>query len=72
MIKAALDSLNIEELNQGISTGTKHWHGGGTEFSSISPVDGSLIGKTNLPTESDYQQVMEAASIAFRLTIELI
>jgi aldehyde dehydrogenase (NAD+) len=66
MIKAALESLHIEQLNPGISTGTKHWHGGGTEISSISPVDGSVIGKTNLPTESDYNQVMEAASKAFQ------
>ena len=66
MIKAALESLHIEQLNPGISTGTKHWHGGGKEISSMSPVDGSVIGKTNLPTESDYNQVMEAASKAFQ------
>lgn len=66
MIKAALESLHIKQLNPGISTGTKHWNGGGTEISSISPVDGSIIGKTNLPTESDYNQVMEAATTAFQ------
>ena len=66
MIKAALESLHIKQLNPGISTGTKHWNGGGTEISSISPVVGSIIGKTNLPTESDYNQVMEAATTAFQ------
>ena len=66
MIKAALESLHIKQMNPGISTGTKHWNGGGTEISSISPVDGSIIGKTNLPTESDYNQVMEAATTAFQ------
>jgi aldehyde dehydrogenase (NAD+) len=65
MIKAALVSLNLIEHTPGISTGTQHWHGSGTVIPSVSPVDGSIIGKVNLATAADYEQVMDAATNAF-------
>jgi aldehyde dehydrogenase (NAD+) len=65
MIKAALESLGIALHPAGISTGTLHWHGEGHQITSVSPVDGSIIGQLNLATAADYEKIMDAATKAF-------
>ncbi|MEN9950532.1 MAG: hypothetical protein RLY85_1284 [Bacteroidota bacterium] len=65
MIKAALESLGIALHSAGISTGTLHWHGEGHQITSVSPVDGSIIGQLNLATAADYEKIMDAATKAF-------
>ncbi len=66
MIKAALESLGISLHPAGISTGTLHWHGEGHQITSVSPVDGSIIGQLNLATAADYEKIMDAATKAFQ------
>jgi aldehyde dehydrogenase (NAD+) len=66
MIKAALESLGIALHPAGISTGTLHWHGEGHQITSVSPVDGSIIGQLNLATAADYEKIMDAATKAFQ------
>ena len=63
MEKALID-LGITSVNPGTSTGSNHF-GSGTEISSFSPVDGSLIAKVKETTAEDFAQVMQAASAAF-------
>jgi aldehyde dehydrogenase (NAD+) len=66
MIKATLESLGIALHPAGISTGTLHWHGEGHQITSVSPVDGSIIGQLNLATAADYEKIMDAATKAFQ------
>ena len=66
MITPYLESLGIAQHNKGISTGTRHWSGSGSEINSFSPVDGSKIGSVNLATAADYENVMDAATSAFK------
>lgn len=63
-IEQALDTLGIQEVNPGTSTGNKSF-GSGEAIASFSPVDGSLIGKVTTTTKEDYEKVMEAANKAF-------
>ena len=64
-IDDALKALNINELNEGTSTGSTQF-GSGETLSSYSPVDGALIAKVKTTTKEDYSQVMEAAISAFK------
>ena len=45
-IKKALEQLGISAVNKGTSTGSD-WFSNGTEISSFSPVDGTIIGKVS-------------------------
>lgn len=64
-IEEALDQLQLKELNHGTSTGSK-WLAGDDIIESYSPVDGQLIGKVSTTSKSDYEQVMQAATNAFK------
>ena len=65
MISDVLHQLGIQQLNQGISTGTNNWHGNGALLESKSPVDGHVIGTVQLAGTKDYDQVVDTAHQAF-------
>ncbi len=60
-----LQQLNINNTNQGVSTGT-HWiESKGNLIESYSPVDGKLIGSVVSTDITSYQKVMATATKAF-------
>ncbi|WP_299761375.1 aldehyde dehydrogenase family protein [uncultured Dokdonia sp.] len=61
----ALKQLGLKDINDGTSTGNK-WFSNGGIIESHSPVDGQLIGKVTTTTREDYDQVMDAATAAFK------
>ena len=63
-ITEALQLLQIQSVNQGVSTGTEFF-GSGEELISNSPVDGTTIAKVTSATKADYEKVIEVASEAF-------
>src|SRR6218665_412886 len=70
-MKKVLEALNIEDLNNGVSTGVESWAGGGEVLSSYSPVDGALIGKVHQATHDDYQKVIAKAEEAYKVWREV-
>ena len=64
-IDEALKQLDINEVNNGTSTGSD-WFSSGEEISSYSPVDGQLIAKVKTTTKDDYEKVVTTASSAFK------
>ncbi len=61
-----LQTLNIDAVNAGTSTGHQ-WLSNATEaLHSYSPVDGKLIGSVQATTCADYEQVVEQAQQAFK------
>jgi aldehyde dehydrogenase (NAD+) len=64
-IKDALQTLGIQEINEGTSTGSEHFSNGEV-IESYSPVDGQLIAKVKSSTEADYEKAMAAATKAFK------
>jgi len=64
-IQLMLQQLGIKEINNGTSTGLNNF-GSGETISSISPVDGAIIGKVTSTTREDYEKVMETATAAFK------
>ena len=63
-IEKVLTKLGIKNKNNGSSTGITDF-GKGEEISSISPVDGKLIGSVTSTTFEEYSGIVEAASKAF-------
>ncbi|GGG22058.1 aldehyde dehydrogenase [Dokdonia pacifica] len=61
----ALKQLGLKDINDGTSTGN-NWFSNGAIIESHSPVDGQLIGKVTSTTREDYDQVMDAATAAFK------
>ena len=60
-----LQSLNIKEINQGVSTG-QHWpEAKGEIISSYSPVDGKLIASVTSCNKTNYEAVVAKAQEAF-------
>jgi aldehyde dehydrogenase (NAD+) len=64
-IPEALQALGLSDHNDGTSTGNTLF-GDGEKIESHSPVDGALIGSVSSTTQADYDQVMEAATAAFK------
>ncbi|NNG10723.1 MAG: aldehyde dehydrogenase family protein [Arenibacter sp.] len=64
-IQEALELLGIHDINDGTSTGSKHFSSGET-IASYSPVDGALIAKVRTTSAQDYSQVMDTATAAFK------
>lgn len=62
-----LKALNIQEHNQGVSTGTNWIESNGKKIDSFSPVDGKLIGSVTTGDEAAYQQMMAKADEAFKI-----
>ena len=64
-VSQALRNLGLVEINLGTSTG-KVWMDSGESFiSSYSPADGALIGKVQVTSSEDYENVITQAQIAF-------
>ena len=59
-----LKNLDIEENNQGVSTGSI-WKGSGENIDSVSPVDGQKIASLSTCSDSDYDDVIQTAEKAF-------
>jgi len=64
-IEKAMQQLGVKEINEGTSTGS-NWFSNGEMIESYSPVDGELIGKVKTTTNEDYEQMMSAATSAFK------
>ena len=64
-IAESLARLGIKSENLGSSTG-ENWVDSGKEYiSSISPADGTLIGKVQVTDEETYEKVITTAQVAF-------
>jgi aldehyde dehydrogenase (NAD+) len=61
-----LKTLGLNEVNAGTSTGQKHFGSNSELIESYSPVDGKLIGKVNVTTPEEYEQLMQTAEAAFK------
>jgi len=64
-INEAIKQLEIQEINQGASTGSNWMASNKTLLKSYSPVDGKLIATIQLPNESDYNSIIDTAQKAF-------
>lgn len=64
-IKEVLKQLGVKDINEGSSTGANNFSSGQT-IESFSPVDGKLIGKVKTTTKEDFENVMSAATSAFK------
>jgi aldehyde dehydrogenase (NAD+) len=60
-----LDTLGLQKINNGVSTGKNWLTTKGENLESYSPVDGALIGTVQGATEDDYKQVVNIAKNAF-------
>jgi len=65
-IQEILKKLGIEELNQGVSTGSVWYDTEGAVTSSYSPIDGKEIAKVKNATLEDYEMVIKKAQDAFK------
>ncbi len=65
-IKEVLMQLGVKDLNEGTSTGSQNFSNGET-IESYSPVDDQLIAKVKTTTRADYDNVMNAATSAFKI-----
>ncbi len=60
-----LSDLNINEINNGTSTGV-NWIGSNKEtIESFSPVDGKKIAEVNISTKEEYEIIVQKAQAAF-------
>lgn len=64
-MKEALAQLGIKAINEGTSTGIQKFSNGEI-LESYSPVNGQLIAQVKTTTAEDYEQVMQAATAAFK------
>ena len=65
-IAEMMKRLGLEDINNGVTTGTQWFETSGKVTESISPVDGSVIGKVRNATLDDYEMVMKKAGEAFK------
>ncbi len=67
---AFLQDLGLGDLNPGTWIGTRTLFspgGRGEQLTSVSPVDGCTIGEVSVTTAAEYEEVMTAATEAFKL-----
>ena len=60
-----LQTLHLQPLNSGVSTGTNWLSATGSTVESYSPVDGKLIGSVTAASKPDYEIVVNKAQEAF-------
>jgi aldehyde dehydrogenase (NAD+) len=65
-IKDVLKRLGIQDINPGVSTGTKWYDTAGKVVSSSSPVDGKKIAEVKTATLADYEMVVKKSVEAFK------
>ncbi|WP_297093887.1 aldehyde dehydrogenase family protein [uncultured Draconibacterium sp.] len=66
-ISKELKQLGINEVNNGVCTGTEWKTTSGAAVESFSPSDGELIATVNQATAADYHEVVEKAKDAFKV-----
>lgn len=66
-IQEALNALNIKEENYGIAAGQQWFETKEAFISSVSPVDGKVIGKSGVTDKDTYEQIIERANEAFQI-----
>lgn len=59
-----LTELGIQDINEGVFTGSNSWEGKGDLLNSISPVDNEKIGSATQANKEDYEAVLNAATNA--------
>lgn len=64
-IEKVLKQLGIKELNKGASTGENWLDTTGEVYSSVTPVDGSVIAKVKSASAEDFNKVVDKAHEAF-------
>ena len=64
-MKEALAQLGVKAINEGTSTGVKHFSNGEI-LESYSPVDGQLIASVKTTSAADYEKVVQTAAEAFK------
>lgn len=60
-----LSTLQVQQKNKGVSTGTKWLASKGAAIDSYSPVDGKLIASVKSADKDSYESVLQQAQIAF-------
>ncbi|NOR87712.1 MAG: aldehyde dehydrogenase family protein, partial [Bacteroidales bacterium] len=66
-IQDVLKKLGINEINQGVSTGTEWFETKGAITNSVSPIDGKEIAKVQNATMEDYEMVVKKAQAAYKI-----
>ncbi|HEV8271921.1 MAG TPA: aldehyde dehydrogenase family protein [Chitinophagaceae bacterium] len=61
-----LKILHVETDNNGVSTGCKWIKSTGEKISSLSPVDGKLIGSVTAADKESYEKIIKTAEAAFK------
>jgi aldehyde dehydrogenase (NAD+) len=64
-LSKVLNTLGIDKVNEGASTGTKWLKAGDAKIDSYSPVDGKLIASVNGVSRKTYDTVISQAEAAF-------
>ena len=60
-----LSTLQVQQKNKGVSTGTKWLTSKGATIDSYSPVDGKLIASVKSADKDSYEAVLQQAQTAF-------
>ncbi|MFA8433799.1 MAG: aldehyde dehydrogenase family protein [Marinifilaceae bacterium] len=66
-VQETLKRLGIEEINQGVTSGTEWFDCKGAVTTSISPIDGSVIAQVKNADKEDYERVIGKAQEAFKV-----
>ena len=64
-IQNILSSLGVQSSNSGAAIGGQWLNTSGKEITSVSPVDGKVIGTVTAATENDYESCIKAGQDAF-------
>lgn len=66
-MKDILKALNLQDINDGTSTGQTFFSNGNAEIKDVySPVDGQLIGKVRYTIQEEYERVISQSQEAFK------
>ncbi|HQQ03005.1 MAG TPA: aldehyde dehydrogenase family protein [Bacteroidales bacterium] len=65
-VEETLKRLGLSEINKGVTTGTLWYETNGPITESVSPINGSVIGKVRNATLEDYEMLIKKAQAAFK------
>src|SRR6185436_14204570 len=66
-VRQTLELLGINEINNGVCTGTKWFNTAGETLESYSAADGALISRVKQATADDYEKLIPIAEEAFKM-----
>lgn len=66
LIEKELKALGIQEINSGVSTGSKWLEGTGNKVESYSPVDGAFIAACTSASREEYEILIQRSEAAFK------